>query len=63
MEGKTSSYMIREEMKREKLRGRTGKRAWTFEIERRRGWFFGIRLKEIRDNIRKLEGWEKERGQ
>ncbi|XP_067203031.1 uncharacterized protein [Linepithema humile] len=31
VDGRTPGYMVREELKREKLRGRAGKRAWEFE--------------------------------
>ncbi|KYN16544.1 hypothetical protein ALC57_11205, partial [Trachymyrmex cornetzi] len=31
VEGRTPGYMIREEIQREKLRGRAGKKAWAFE--------------------------------
>lgn len=31
VEGRTPGYLVREELQREKLRGRAGKRAWKFE--------------------------------
>nr|XP_012219031.1 PREDICTED: DNA ligase 1-like [Linepithema humile] len=37
VDGRTPEYVIREELKREKLRGRAGKRAWDFE-RRKRDW-------------------------
>jgi len=39
MERRTPGYMVREELKRDKLRGRAGRRAWGFEkrLEEGRG--------------------------
>lgn len=51
---KTPSYMIREELQREKLKGRAGRRAWNFEE----------RLKEARGDELARRCWEeiRERG-
>ncbi|KYN27961.1 hypothetical protein ALC57_02628 [Trachymyrmex cornetzi] len=49
VERRTPGYLVREELQREKLRAKTGKRAWAFEERLRRG--VGV------------EGWEREREQ
>ncbi|KYN20693.1 hypothetical protein ALC57_06952 [Trachymyrmex cornetzi] len=55
VERRTPGYLVREELQREKLRAKAGKRAWAFEERLRRG--DGSREGE------KLEGWEREREQ
>ncbi|KYN13301.1 hypothetical protein ALC57_14518, partial [Trachymyrmex cornetzi] len=55
VERRTPGYLVREELQREKLRAKAGKRAWAFEKRLRRGG--GSREGE------KLEGWEREREQ
>ncbi|KYN11576.1 hypothetical protein ALC57_16268, partial [Trachymyrmex cornetzi] len=67
VERRTLGYLVREELQREKLRAKAGKRAWAFEERLRRG--VGSRLarlcwEEAMGNLRKrekLEGWKRER--
>lgn len=47
----TPGYLVREELQREKLRGRTGRRAWRFEK----------RLEEGKGNVLARRCWEKMR--
>ncbi|KYN09398.1 hypothetical protein ALC57_18503, partial [Trachymyrmex cornetzi] len=69
VERRTPGYLVREELQREKLRAKAGKRAWAFEERLRRGG--GSRLarlcwEEAMGNLgkgEKLEGWEREREQ
>ncbi|KYN29873.1 hypothetical protein ALC57_00672 [Trachymyrmex cornetzi] len=70
VERRTPGYLVREELQREKLRAKAGKRAWAFEERLRRGGG-GSRLarlcwEEAMGNLEKgekLEGWEREKEQ
>src|SRR5436190_2741828 len=63
----TQGYMVREEVQREKLRHRAGKRAWGFEkrLEGERGSEIARKCwEEIKERARKGKGdskWERER--
>lgn len=67
VERETPGYMVREEIQREKLRGRAGNRAWGFEkrLERGEGSELArMRWEEIRMRAKERRGkteWEKER--
>ncbi|KYN11478.1 hypothetical protein ALC57_16367 [Trachymyrmex cornetzi] len=69
VERRTPGYLVREELQREKLRAKAGKRAWAFEERlRREGGSRLVRLcwEEAMGNLgkeEKLEGWEREREQ
>jgi len=60
-------YMMREELQREKLRGRAGKRSWRFEKRLEEGRGEGLArecLEEIRERFKEervLTGWEREK--
>ncbi|EZA50331.1 hypothetical protein X777_11275 [Ooceraea biroi] len=67
VDSRTPGYLVREELQRDKLRGRAGKRAWGFErrLEERRGselarkcW---VELKERARKGREGKEWEGER--
>lgn len=67
MNWRTPGYMIREEMQRNKLRGRAARRAWNFEkrLEEGKG---GELARKCLEEVRRREGregrtseWEKER--
>ncbi|KAL6433515.1 hypothetical protein ACFW04_006545 [Cataglyphis niger] len=63
----TPGYMVREELQREKLRGRSGRRAWGFEKRLEEGRGSGIARRcweELKERSRKkidLSKWEEER--
>jgi len=67
IEGKTPGYLVREEMHREKLCVRAGRRAWEYERRLREGKGSEIARKcweEMRERAKKGKGlseWEKER--
>jgi hypothetical protein len=67
VDGRTPGYMVREELQREKLRGRAGRRAWSFEkrLEEGKGSELAREcLEEMKGRWRKgkvREGWEEER--
>jgi len=67
LEWKTPGYMVREEVKGGKMRGRAGKRAWKFEkrIEEERGGEMAKKcLREINERWRRgkiISKWEQER--
>lgn len=52
---KTPGYLIREEIRRDKLRGRAGMKAWVFgkRLEKKRGSELARYWKEIKDKLRK----------
>jgi len=67
VEKRTLWYMMREELQKEKLRGRAGRRAWEFEKRLEEGRGGGLArdcLEEIRERFREertLTCWERER--
>ncbi|RLU19665.1 hypothetical protein DMN91_008222 [Ooceraea biroi] len=67
VDGKRPSYLIREELQREKLRGRAAKRAWGFEkrLKEGRGGVLTRRCwEEVKERAKRRkveEGWEEER--
>jgi len=69
VEKRTPGYLVREEMQREMMRSRAGRRAWNMEkrLEEGRGNRIAqFCLKEIKDRAVKrkvLSGWERERSQ
>lgn len=69
MEGRTSVYLVREEMNKEKLRSRAGRRAVRFEerlMEGRDSRLARMCLEEIRERGQRggeMSEWEKERWQ
>jgi len=66
VDGKTSWYLVKEELQRGKLRERTGRRAWNFEkkLEEERGGIIARRCwEEMRERERRgreRSDWEKE---
>jgi len=67
IEKETPGYLVREEMQREMMRSRAGRRAWGMErrLEEGKGSRIAC-LKEIRDRAlrgKELSGWERERSQ
>lgn len=60
VEGKTPGYLIREELQWEKLRGRSGKRAWKFEerLEKGRGSDIARKCLEEREVKKRESGFE-----
>lgn len=52
---RTPGYLIREEIRRDKLRGRAGMKAWVFgkRLEKERGSELARCWKEIKDKLRK----------
>jgi len=69
VEKRTTGYLVREEMQREKMRSKTGRRAWGMEKRLEKGKGSRIVqacLKEISDRAAKgkeLSVWERERSQ
>lgn len=67
VEGRTPGYLVREEMQRDKLEGRAGKRAWSFEerLEEGKGSILARKcLSEMRERWSRGKvraGWEEER--
>lgn len=67
VEGRTPGYLVREELQREKLRGRAGRRAWRFEerLEEGRGSDIARKcLEEMKERWRRgrvVTKWEEER--
>jgi len=65
---KTPGYLVREELRREKLKGRAGRRAWEFEkrLEQGMGNELARRcweeIKERGRKERKSSDWEREKG-
>jgi len=67
VDARTPGYLVREELRREKLRGRAGKRAWKFEKRLEEGRGSKI-VRECREEMRSrgkkgrvMVGWEEER--
>jgi len=64
---RTPWYMVREELQREKIRGRAGRRAWGFEkrLKEGRGGVLARKcweeMRVRRGEGKELSGWEKER--
>lgn len=67
MDGRTPGYLMREELQREKLRGRAGKRAWAFENRLREGKGSSLarrcweKMKERTRQGKASSDWENER--
>lgn len=67
MDGRTPEYLVREELQREGLRGRTGRRAWEFEKKLSEEGGSGLARacwEEMRGRFREgkvRSGWEREK--
>lgn len=67
MDNRTPGYMLKEELQREKLRGRAGRRAWEYEERLREGGGSALarmclgEMREIFREGRVKSNWERER--